>query len=51
MADTCRWGSVPVRFNIHCLKSCFVCALPGNIMSSILLILIKLSRDSFHDCI
>ena len=48
MADTCEWGSFPVRFKIRCLKSCWVCAPPRNIMSSILLLVINLSRDHFH---
>ena len=48
MADTCEWGSFPVRFKIRCLKSCWVRAPPRNIMSSILLLVINLSRDHFH---
>ena len=48
MADTCGWGSLPVRFKIHFLKSCWVCAPPRNIMSLILLAVINLPRDHFY---
>ena len=48
MADTCGWGSLPVRFKIFCLESFGVCAPPQNIMSSILLVVINLSRVHFY---
>ena len=48
MADTCGWGSLPVKFKIRCLEFFWVCAPSRNIMSSILLIVINLSRDHFY---
>ena len=41
MADTSGWRSLPVRFKIHFLKRCWVCAPLQNIMSSILLLCLE----------
>ena len=33
MSNTCRWGSLPARFQNNVLKPCWVCALPQIVMS------------------
>ena len=57
IVDTCEWDSVPIKFKIHFLKSCWLCAPRRNIMSSILhvsfqrpllLIVYKFLREHFN---